>query len=59
MYINLLRLALFKSAQLSLIYFLPFISSQHYVGFISITLIPTWHFALVLFSSLCFGYLCS
>ena len=55
MYINLLRLALFKSAQLALIYFLPFLSSQHYVSFISIALIPTWRFALVLFSSLCFS----
>ena len=55
MYINLLSLALFKSAQLALIYFLPFLSSQHYVSFISIALIPTWRFALVLFSSLCFS----
>ena len=36
------------------LFFLPFLFSQHFVSFTFIVLFPTWHLALVLFSSLCF-----
>ena len=65
MYTNLLYLPLFNLAYL---FFLSFPLTV-FVSFIFIALFPTWHLALVLFSSLCFnsfllvdiifGFLCS
>ena len=39
-------------------FFLSFLLNV-FVGFVSITLFPTWHLSLVLFSSLCFSQFCS
>ena len=50
-YINLLHLAPFNFAYL---FFLSF-PLNIFVSFIFIALFPTWHLALVLFSSLCFS----
>jgi len=50
MYINLLYLPLFNFAYLFLLSFL-----STFVNFGFIAFLPTWHLALVLFSSLCFS----
>ena len=51
MYINILHLLLFNFAYL---FFLSF-PLNIFVSFVFIALFPTWHLALVLFSSLCFS----
>ena len=58
MYINLLHLPLFKFAYLFFLFFL-FFPLNIFVSFIFIALFPNWHFALVLFSSLCLHQFCS
>ena len=52
MYINLLHLPLFNFAYLFFLFFLSF-PLNIFVSFVFIALFPTWHLALVLFSSLC------
>ena len=54
MHINLLHIPLFNFAYL---FFLSFPLNM-FVGFVFIALFPTWHLALVLFSSLCFSEFC-
>ena len=66
MYVNPLHLPLFNFAYLFFLVFLSF-PLNIFVSFIFIALFPTWHLALVSFSSLClsfilvdiiFGFLC-
>ena len=54
MYINL-HLPLFSFVYL----FLLFFPLNIFVSFVFTALFPTWHLALLLFSSLCFSYFCS
>ena len=58
MYINLLHLPLLNFAYLFFLFFLSF-PLNIFVSFVFIALFPTWHLALVLFSSLCFSQFCS
>ena len=57
MYINL-HLPLFNFAYLFFLFFLSF-PLNIFVSFVFTALFPTWHLALVLFSSLCFNQFCS
>ena len=54
MYINLLHLPLFIFSYLFFLFFLSFPFSI-FASFIFIDLFPNWHFALLLFSCLCFS----
>ena len=53
MYMNLLDLPLFNFVYLFLILFFLSFPLNIFVSFVFIALFPTWHLALVLFSSLC------
>ena len=54
---NVYKSSLFTSIQLCIpiLSFFPFLSTYLLVSFVFIALFPTWHLALVLFSSLCFN----
>ena len=58
MYINL-HLPQFNFAYLFFLFFFLSFPLNIFVSFIVFALFPTWHFALVLFSSFYFSYLCS